>query len=400
MKVSRSIVLTILMSSWVTAFASQAAAQGGSWAIEAPLPVPSGLGSFAMGSVNGQVYAAGGQLGSSVVATLEVYDPTTNTWTSKTSMPTARVYASAAVVNGLLYVIGGCTTFDCAGITGTVEAYDPVTDTWTTKASMPTPRREFGAGVFNGVIYAAGGFTGGGGPSRNNEAYDPASDSWSTKASKPTPLGAVKLAGVNGLLYAPGGYDGCCSLYSTVEAYNPSTDTWIVEASLPSSRAGGGVGVINGLIYYAGGSSVESQFVAYDPIGNTWSTDVPLPSQCQNECASAVANGVLYVSGPTSVDVFLAFTPVATPEQLLTSLANTIASFNILSGIANSLDAKLLAAQSSLAAAKKNDLNTACNQIGAFINSVSAQSGNQITASQASQLVGQANLIRSALMCP
>jgi hypothetical protein len=399
MNVSRRIFLAVLTTLCMTVFASHAAAQGGTWAIEAPLPVPSGLGSFAFGSINGEVYAVGGQLGSSVVATLEVYNPATNTWTTKTSMPTARVYPSAAVVNGLLYVIGGCTTFDCAGLTGTVEAYDPVTDAWTTKAPMPTPRREFGVGVINGVVYAVGGFSGGG-ASSSNEVYDPSTNSWSTKASKPTSLGQVKSEGVNGLLYAMGGYDGCCSLYATVEAYNPSTDAWITKASLPSPRAAGGTGVINATIYYAGGTSTESQLVAYDPIGDAWTTDATSPTQCQATCAGTAANGVLYVSGPTSVDDFMAFTPTASPQQLLTSLVGTIASFNIVSGIANSLDAKLLAAQSSLAAAKKNDLNTACNQIGAFINSVSAQSGNQITASQASQLVGQANLIMSALMCP
>ena len=43
------------------------------------------------------------------------------------------VRAGVAVVNGLLYAVGGHNTN--IGSLGTLEAYDPVSDTWTTKAS-------------------------------------------------------------------------------------------------------------------------------------------------------------------------------------------------------------------------------------------------------------------------
>jgi N-acetylneuraminic acid mutarotase len=38
---------------------------------------------------------------------LEVYDPGSNAWSTKASMPTARSQAAAAVRGGRLYVIGG-----------------------------------------------------------------------------------------------------------------------------------------------------------------------------------------------------------------------------------------------------------------------------------------------------
>ena len=70
-------------------------------------------------------------------------------------MPTARAYFGVAVIDGILYVAGGSHQ---SGILATVEAYDPATDTWTTKASMPTERVFLAAGAVNGILYAVGGY--------------------------------------------------------------------------------------------------------------------------------------------------------------------------------------------------------------------------------------------------
>ena len=55
------------------------------------------------------------------------------TWTTKTNMPTARYVVSSSVVDGKIYALGG----DAGDRASRVEAYDPLTDTWTRKASMP-----------------------------------------------------------------------------------------------------------------------------------------------------------------------------------------------------------------------------------------------------------------------
>ncbi len=39
------------------------------------------------------------------------------------------------------------------------EAYDPVTNSWETKASLPTERYWFAGGVMNGLIYAVDGYS-------------------------------------------------------------------------------------------------------------------------------------------------------------------------------------------------------------------------------------------------
>ncbi len=54
-----------------------------------------------------KIYAIGGAGGGSNLTTNEAYDPTTNTWTTKAAMPTAKAHLAAAVVNNKVYVIEG-----------------------------------------------------------------------------------------------------------------------------------------------------------------------------------------------------------------------------------------------------------------------------------------------------
>ncbi len=49
---------------------------------------------------------------SNAFATVEAYDPVTDTWSTMDPMPTARAYPVSAVINGQLYVAGG---FDLVG---------------------------------------------------------------------------------------------------------------------------------------------------------------------------------------------------------------------------------------------------------------------------------------------
>lgn len=130
-------------------------------------------------------------------------------WRTKASMPTPRLEAGAAVVDGKVYVVGG---FSGSALTAT-EEYNPVTDVWTTKADMPTPRRSPVVAAVNNNIYAIGGMdyidvnqvT----YSYATEEFDPSTNTWNSKASMPVEnsvnpiLGNRFIAGtaVNGKIY-------------------------------------------------------------------------------------------------------------------------------------------------------------------------------------------------------
>ena len=122
------------------------------WSTKASMPTAR----YALGSavVNGIIYAIGGNS----TATVEAYDPATSTWSTKASMPTARGYPTISVASGIVYIIGGYSGGYGTPVPLTkVEAYDPTTDSWSTLTPMPTARYSLAGAEVNGVIYTIGG---------------------------------------------------------------------------------------------------------------------------------------------------------------------------------------------------------------------------------------------------
>ncbi len=200
-------------------------ASGLMWASRANLPAPqSGLG--AATANNGKIYAIDGYY-------TEEYDPAANAWTSRASLPTPQFFSGVvAANNGKVYAIGGYTeTLTTDASLGTVEEYDPATNTWTSRASMPTPRFNLGvAAASNGKIYAIGGvvvYYGSYHTVGVVEEYDPATNTWTSRASLPTPQsGLAAVAASNGKIYAIS--------EGATEEYDPATDTWTSRASMPT----------------------------------------------------------------------------------------------------------------------------------------------------------------------
>ena len=121
------------------------------------------------------------------------YDPATDNWKALAPLPTKRGSPVAVTVGDKMYVIGGATTLPGSTAVhparphysvGAVEEYDPATNTWRSRAAIPTPRNHATAGVVNGKIYVIGGRVGGAFVSSGSsnvgivEEYDPATDAW------------------------------------------------------------------------------------------------------------------------------------------------------------------------------------------------------------------------------
>ena len=115
--------------------------------------------------VNGKIYLFGGasNVQGPVLATVEEYDPATETWTPKANMPTKRSALATSVVGGHIYAIGGTAVVQGPGLP-VVEAYNPANDTWINETDMPTARVFLGSGVVGDKIYAVGGVAEGLGP--------------------------------------------------------------------------------------------------------------------------------------------------------------------------------------------------------------------------------------------
>ena len=81
------------------------------------------------------------------------------------------------------------------------------------------------------------------------------------------------------------------------------------------------------------------------------------------------------------------------------NLSILVQNFNLVQGIANSLDAKLQNILSALGAAQSGSAANVCGQLHAFVNETQAQSGKKLTVAQANQLIVAATRIEAVVGC-
>jgi N-acetylneuraminic acid mutarotase len=215
-------------------------------------------------SLNGKLYAIGGWDGSRGITDVEEYDPGTDTWTQKSPLLTDRWGHDIAVVNGKIYAIGGAFVWPVtlfSDYVQSVEEYDPQTDTWTTKSFLPSPRWGLSCSVVDDKIYVIGGCMDDTGLS-TVELYDPAANTWTTKTPMPTARFAHFTSAVNGKIYVISGSDfyPTANTLESVEEYDPATDTWTTKSPMPAGRiaAGGSSESIDGKIYIVGGRGLTT----------------------------------------------------------------------------------------------------------------------------------------------
>ena len=188
------------------AFAPPLAPQGGRGAWIKKADMPTARIAFGSAAVDGKIYTMGGADGNQAFATVEEYDPKTDTWTKKADMPAAKgLDGAVCAVNGKIYVIGGWPNPKAATVLTTVEEYDPNKGNWTEKTDVPTKRGHHAVCAVNGKIYAIGGYINGNLSTSAVEEYDPTTDMWTKKADMPTARAGLGVAAVNGKIYAIGG---------------------------------------------------------------------------------------------------------------------------------------------------------------------------------------------------
>ena len=180
---------------WLTFATTGWTQASGTW--ETRTPMPQRRQELATGVLNGKVYVIGGydENGNSTV-TVQIYNPTTDTWTSAHSLPYAVNHNGAAVAGGNLYSFG-------AGA-GETFVYNPNNNSWSARASSHYVHSQTAAvGVINNKIYVAGGT---GTPSqRELEVYDPVANSWTIKAPMSVPRNHTAGGGIDGKFNVTGG---------------------------------------------------------------------------------------------------------------------------------------------------------------------------------------------------
>lgn len=123
-------------------------------------------------------------LDNEVSSTMECYDPKTKTWEYRQPLKSERMLFAAVVTpDDKIYVFGGAAGMSVKRTTpilDTVEVYDPQTDTWSSRKTMPVPIKSHDAVLgADGKISIMGGAAAVKGPPLNDVfVYDPVEDSW------------------------------------------------------------------------------------------------------------------------------------------------------------------------------------------------------------------------------
>jgi hypothetical protein len=267
---------------------------------------------------DGTVLVTGGQgEHTNALASTEIYNPTTDVWTSMSSMNTGRNRHTASVVPQGVLVAGGVD--DGGATTTSVEIYKG--GTWLPAAPLSIPREGHTASELkNGAVLVVG--VGQVAPD-TTEIYDPVADKWNDAGLVISRYFHSASVLNDGTVLVAGGFHPLMvgsgqTLASTVRYY-PDSGTWVDAGTMTNPRAdhraievedGGAVLVFGGWVPEDGGSSVLTSVERYDSTTGTWTPAGAIAEPRFGHTVSLREDGTIlvvggvYGAGSTSAELY------------------------------------------------------------------------------------------------
>ncbi len=260
----------------------------GQWAPLAPLPKNLGYNTAAYH--DGALYNFSGLNASDGPVTLcYKMDIAAGTWTQIASLPQPRLLAMAHTVGDKIYVVGGYSTAQPFTTHGDVLEYDPATDAFTAKATMPLPVYAGASFVRDGKIWVLGGGTTSFALQTGViQIYDPATDTWElSNTMLPQSLRSFQAANIGDNIYFVGGYrvQNNQGVYFADVYKGEISGTDVTWTKLDDFAAGGimrmSVGTDGTKMYLTGGFTqltqtqgiVPTTTYSFDPATETWANE-------------------------------------------------------------------------------------------------------------------------------
>jgi N-acetylneuraminic acid mutarotase len=282
---------------------------------------------------DGTVHVIGGINNGSSIYSIEIYDPNTNSWSSRVPLGQSKSHHFTIVTDsgdyfvnaigsngGEVVSIGGETSQASmietyypfkightanlvngdqnilvmggqkrsAGALNTVELYHPenpgVTGPWSPMTSLLTARYDHTVSPLiwsGGNILVVGGMSSSEGALNSTEIYNPGSPGGTVISGPPLNFARYQhTANVfsNGTILVSGGLDWSGGAIDSVELYDYMINSWTLKANLNVGRYSHTSTLLNnGKVLVVGGVNevVLSSVELYDPLANTWSITTP-----------------------------------------------------------------------------------------------------------------------------
>ncbi|AVA34317.1 N-acetylneuraminic acid mutarotase [Cupriavidus metallidurans] len=253
---------------------------------------------------DGRVLVAGGfgTGGGNALSSAELFDPAAGSWSQTGSLGQQRdSHTATLLLDGRVLVAGGEGQGGSTGALASTELYDPATGTWSPTGNLGQARKQHTATLLpNGRVLVAGGEDAGGGALASAELYDPATGTWSSTGSMSQARNAHAAAQLtDGSVLAVGGFDGTNAL-ATAELYDPAAGTWSTTGSLQQARDfHTATRMASGRVLVAGGTDGSDLFVSelYNPTTGNWSQVGSLEQMREQHTATLLTDGRVLVTG-------------------------------------------------------------------------------------------------------
>ena len=224
-------------------------------------------------------------------------------WETVSSMDTARSEIHAAVLDGKIYVAGGIGFFRTLA---SCEVFDIASKTWSACPDLPRPLHHVAMASDDKKIYASGGY------SSLPFAHDqdpklwtlkPGDPDWTELAVLPEAVGQHNMAYANDTLFLIGG-DTLDGDSAKLWAYDESLKKWVQRKPMPTARNSMAVAVLNDEIWVIGGRSEAlgpriDVVEIYNPVSDSWRRSKPLPIGRGGHVAVALDGDIHVLGGET-----------------------------------------------------------------------------------------------------
>jgi hypothetical protein len=274
-----------------------------------------------------------------VIASCEVYNPTTNAFTPVASMNNIRAgHAAVTLADGRVMVAGGTNNYTdlttaITNAVNTVEIYNPATNAWTNAPALggrrvvpaltllPNGRVMVSGGVEVTLLF---GIPIGVTSTNKTQLYTPSTNSWANGPAMPSGRAyhhESQVALADGRVLMTGGVfvpDLVNALNATsiaaADVYNPTTNSWTATTMSRQRTGHSATRLANGDVIVCGGAEgvVNSQVVIsavarFTPATNSW-VDLPaLAEPRATHVARLLPDNSLVLLGPGTTSELLHF---------------------------------------------------------------------------------------------